>query len=104
MTDRFEMTSVVRLRAEFKTPKTAIPPSVLIDPTTVTLRIQRPDKTIENRTFGASGIDKDAVGKYSAALELLQEGTYYWRWTGSNGPTSVGVEQGVLDSVREPNF
>lgn len=104
MADKFQMNSVVRLRAVFRTPKTATPPSELIDPTSVTLRIQLPDKTVENRTYGVSGIDKDDVGLYSATLPLDQEGTYYWRWTGANGLTSVGVESGVLDSVREPNF
>ncbi len=104
MPDRYEMNSVVRLVGEFRTPKTAVPPSVLIDPALVTLRIRKPDLTVETRTYGVSGIDRDGTGMYSGSLALDQEGTYYWRWTGATGATAVGAQSGVLDSVREPNF
>ena len=104
MTDRFEMNSVVKLRGEFRTPKTASPPNALIDPSVVTLTIRKPDKTTVTWTYGVANIERISLGLFSAALVLDQEGTYYWRWTGSIGADSVGVTSGVLDSIREPNF
>lgn len=105
MADRFEMGSVVTLRGEFRTPKTAVPANALIDPTIVTLRVQAPDKIVTVYTFGTDPeVIQDSTGKYSFPLLLAQEGTYYWRWKGDNGPSAIGVVTGTLDSRREPNF
>jgi hypothetical protein len=104
MADRYEFGSIVTLKGEFRTPKSAVPSNTLIDPTTVTLRIQQPDKTVVTRTYGVSGIDKVDVGIYTSKLTLNQEGTYYWRWTGSNGADATGVVSGLFDSRQEPNF
>jgi hypothetical protein len=102
--EEFEKDSVVKLRGQFKTPKDATPPNTPVDPATVTLTIRRPDKTIEVRTFGVDAITKDSTGIYSSLLTLAQEGTYHWRWQGSNGGTSVGVLSGLFDSVRRTDF
>lgn len=101
---RFEMGMAVKLVADFKTPKTATPPSTLIDPTSITLTIQRPDKTLDTRVYGVGAITKTAVGKYFATLLLSQDGTYRWRWLATNGSDVVGVKSGSFDSYREPNF
>lgn len=94
----------MKIRGEFRTPKTAVPPSELIDPAIVTLTIMRPDKTTETRTYGVSGIDRTDIGKYTSLLTLAQEGTYHWRFKGDNGPAAIGLAVGTLDSVREPDF
>ena len=104
MADIFQKNSVIRLRAEFKTPKTAVPPNSYTDPATVILSVMSPDKTVTTYTYGVSGVDKDDVGKYSALVTLDQEGTYHWRWVGSNGSVSAGVAVGQFDSRMEPNF
>lgn len=101
---RFERGEVVRLRVEFRTPKTAVPANVLIDPVTVTLVIREPSGTSTTYLYGDSSIDKDGVGLYSFPLSLDSDGTYHWRWEGANSPTVKGVISGVLDSVRNPNF
>ncbi len=101
---RFERGEVVRLRAEFRTPKTAIPASVLIDPSIVRLVIRTPAGVSTTYLYGDSGIDHDGTGLYSFPLSLDLDGTYHWRWEGDNGPTSKGVISGDLDSVRNPNF
>ena len=104
MVDRFQMGETVRLSAQFKTPKTASPPSELFDPTLVSLRIKYPDKTVQTFVFGTDAeVETEGVGLYFSRLSLDQEGTYYWRWTGSS-ITSSGVQSGVFDSIREPNF
>ena len=102
--ERYQYGESVDVFGDFKTSKKATPPSQYVDPATVTLTIRRPDKTVETRTYGVSGIDKLETGKYKATIALTQEGTYHWRWKGDNGPTQAGVKTGSFDSVREPDF
>ena len=102
--DRFVMGSVVKLTVNFKTPKTATPANTLVDPATVTIAIRRPDKTTVNKTYGVDDITKVSTGVYQYLVTLDQEGTYYWKWSGSNGSESAGVQTGVFDSMRSPNF
>lgn len=101
---RFEMGSTVKVRAVFKTPKTASPPSVPIDPTALTLTIRRPDKTTETRVYGVDAIDRIDTGQFTAPIVLSQDGTYHWRWSAENGPTASGVKSGQFDSYRAENF
>jgi hypothetical protein len=101
---RFELGSVIRLVALFKTPKTAVPPSEYIDPANITLTIRNPDLTVETRTYGVSGIDRTDTGKYAASITLAQEGTYKWRWEAQNGADQAGVKSGTFDSISESDF
>ena len=101
---RLERGKTVRLRGEFRTPKTAIPANQLIDPVTVNLVIRAPDASVTTHVYGASAIVKDETGKYSFPLSLDLDGTYHWRWEGINSATVKGVISGELDSVRNPNF
>jgi hypothetical protein len=104
--DRFEKGEVVKVRGEFRTPKTAlVNPNALIDPDIVTLVVRNPDKTVVTHQYGVGpAITRDATGKYWASIALTQEGTYRWRWTGDSGGDATGVSSGVFDSVQEPNF
>lgn len=102
--DRFELGSSVEVHADFKTNKKTVPPSQYIDPATITLVIRRPDKSIETRTYGVSGISKLDIGKYMAIIVLAQEGSYHWRFTGSSGSNQTGVKSGQFESIRETNF
>lgn len=101
---RFELGSTVKVRVDVKTPKTATPPNILIDPTTLTLTIRRPDKTTETRVYGVGDIERTDVGKYVAPISLTQEGTYHWRFVADNGPEQIGVRSGSFDSYRDQNF
>ncbi len=101
---RFERGETVKLRVEFRTPKTAIPANVLIDPSTVSLTILRPGGVSTTYLYGDSDIDRDDTGLYLFPLSLDVDGTYHWRWEGANGPTIKGVASGELDSVRNPNY
>lgn len=102
--NRFETGSVVKIRGDFKTPKSATPPNTLIDPTSVSITIRRPDKTTETRVYGVGDIDRIDVGRYLAPVALSLEGTYHWRWYAANGSDEIGVKSGQFDSYREPNF
>jgi hypothetical protein len=99
----FEMGGNVTLRGEFRTPKTASPPSQLIDPAAVTLTFQKPDKTSVIRTYGIDDVTRVSAGIYTSIVVLDQEGTYHWRWRGANG-AEAGVASGQFDSTRESNF
>lgn len=100
----FETGSNVRIRGTFRTPKDAVPPSALLDPSIVTLTIRRPDRTLDERVYGVGPeIEHPSTGIYESILSLLQQGTYHWRWRGENG-VEAGVITGELDSVSEPNF
>jgi hypothetical protein len=101
---RFERGETVKLRAVFRTPKTAVPPSTLIDPVTVSLTIRLPTGVSTTYLYGDSAIVKDETGKYSFPLSLDIDGTYHWRWEGANSLTVKGVVSGTLDSARNPNF
>lgn len=101
---KFETGSNVRIRGTFRTPKDAVPPSALLDPSIVTLTIRRPDKTVEERIYGVGPeIVHPSTGIYESVLTLSQQGTYHWRWRGENG-IEAGVITGELDSRLEPNF
>ena len=103
--DRFQKGEVVKVRGEFRTPKTAlINPNVLIDPDEITLLIKKPDQTTTTLTYAAEQVVRDDTGKYSAFVELTQEGTYHYRWVGDSGGAATGVSTGLFDSVMEPNF
>lgn len=104
--DRFQKGEVVKIRGEFRTPKTAlINPNTLIDPDSVTLVVRNPDLTVVTFTYGVgTEITRDDTGKYWASVELAQEGTYRYRWTGDSGGDATGVSSGFFDSMQEPNF
>ena len=104
--DRFQKGEVVKVRGEFRTPKTAtVNPNTLTDPDVVSLQIQSPDKVILTLVYGVgSDITRDDTGKYWASVELTQEGTYHYRWTGDSGGDATGISAGLFDSVQEPNF
>jgi hypothetical protein len=104
--NRFQKGEVVKARVEFRTPKTAlVNPDTPTDPDVVTLAIRRPDKTVVTLTYGVGAdITRDDTGKYWASVELTQEGTYHYRWTGDSGGDATGISAGLFDSVQEPNF
>lgn len=102
--ERFAKGSVVTLGITFKTPATATPANELTDPLTITLSIQKPDKTITLRTYGDLSITKTSTGIYTSNVTLDQEGTYHWRWYGANGATAAGAATGSFDSTWEPNI
>lgn len=104
--DKFEKGEVVKVHGEFRTPKTAlVNPGTLIDPDIVTLQVRKPDLTVTTLTYGVGNeITRVEMGKYLASIELTQEGTYRYRWTGDSGGDATGVSSGVFDSVQEPNF
>lgn len=56
---------------------------VFTDPTTVTLTVQKPDRTETTYTYGAGEITKDSLGHFSKQIEPATLGTYIYKWKGT---------------------
>jgi hypothetical protein len=73
--------------------------TVNTDPTTVTLRIRRPDGTVEVFTYAAAQITKDATGSFFKDYTPPAIGRYSYRWEGTG--TVKAADEGqfkVLES------
>lgn len=55
----------------------------LADPTEVTLRLKRPNGTLEVRTFSAAEITREGVGTYYVILDGEEAGEWGYRWEAS---------------------
>lgn len=74
-----------------------------VNPTSVSLIIQNPDKTVTTVAAGSPSITNPSTGQFVYNLALSQIGTYSWRWTGSSG-TNVIVLAAQLISKQDPKF
>ena len=82
--------SNVRFSVEFRTP----PAGPLVDPTTVTFLIRRPDTGVVTTwtTIPVVGtIVKDSTGKYHADFTCDFPGEWYYRWEGAG--TYIGANE-----------
>jgi hypothetical protein len=80
--------SNVRFSVEFRTP----PAGPLVDPTTVTFKIRRPDtNVVVTYTYPPVGnIIKDSTGKYHADYTCDFPGEWYYRWEGAGAYIGAG--------------
>jgi len=60
--------------------------SALIDPTTVTLKVQLPDNT--QITYSGTVVH-DSLGKYHQDFTVTEAGTYLFRWDGEGGVSAL---------------
>lgn len=67
--------------------------SVAVDPTTVAIKIKKPDETVATYSYPAS-ITKSAVGSYAYSLDLTTAGTWWYRWY-STGVGQTAVEGSI---------
>lgn len=77
--------------------------TIPVNPTSVSLVIQNPDKTVTTVASGSPSITNPATGQFVYNLALSQIGTYSWRYTGASG-TNVIVLAGQLISKQDPKF
>lgn len=73
----------VRLEAEFKVKHPTTGVYELTDPTTVTLKIMAPDKTVTTYTYAAGEITRLSVGKYRKDYEPTTAGEWKYRYIGT---------------------
>jgi uncharacterized protein YfaS (alpha-2-macroglobulin family) len=64
---------------------------VATDPSTVTLKVQAPDGTVDTYTYGASQVTKSSTGNYYKDVDVDQVGTWDFRFEGTG--TCVAVEE-----------
>lgn len=75
MANTYDIGDVVRIYGAFS--QASIP----IDPSTVTLQVAAPDATSVTYTYAGATIVKDSVGNYHVDIDILQRGTYRYRWS-----------------------
>jgi hypothetical protein len=63
------------------------------DPTTVTLLVEKPDKTQTTYTYSAS-ITKSSTGVYTKQVTLDQRGIWRYVWTGTG--TVIAAAEGTV--------
>ena len=59
------------------------------DPTTVSLLVEKPDKTQTTYTYAGSTITKSTTGVYTKAVALDQRGIWRYVWTGTGACASA---------------
>jgi hypothetical protein len=77
-----------KFRCEFRVDGT------LTDPTTVTLKLYRPNGTTDTYTYGGGTITKDSTGIFSKVYTLSSEGTWRWKWEGTG--TAAAARAGTI--------
>lgn len=70
-----------------------------VDPTSVTSSYRTPDGS----SYSATATNP-SVGRYEFVLELLQEGTYWWKFVGSTPPDAKVVIKGTVESESRVDF
>jgi hypothetical protein len=73
---------VARLRASFTQGGDAV------DPTTATITVRKPDKTVE--AYTGSQLKKESTGVYRVDVVLDQAGTWRWRVDGTGRAQGAG--------------
>lgn len=68
--------------------------NVATDPTTISLLVEKPDKTQTTYTFAGSTITKDSTGNYSKQVTLDQRGIWRYVWTGTG--TCIASAEGTV--------
>jgi hypothetical protein len=70
------------------------------DPTTVTLQVKDPTKTMTSYTYALAQVVKDSVGNYHYDVTPTVSGTWFYGWT-STGTAAADAEAffTVLPSV-----
>jgi hypothetical protein len=64
--------------------------SVLVDPSTVTLKVQLPNGTTSSYTYASGNVIKDATGTYYYDFLPTSQGNYVYRWEGTGNAIASG--------------
>lgn len=86
--DTFELGSLVRIGPETFTDLSG----ALVDPTTVSLSVKKPDGTIDGPfTFAGAQVVKESVGIYHFDYTPATRGHYLYRWISTGAGQAAGV-------------
>lgn len=64
------------------------------DPTTVTLKLRKPDGVLQSETYNPGNIVKSSVGNYYFDVTVDVMGYWHYRWEGD----------GTIEAVQEKSF
>jgi hypothetical protein len=90
MSRTFEQGEEVIFEATFYSDRLKTTP---VDPSGVTLEIQKPDGTIESAVVATNGARPANVGKYISYYTVDDYGIYDWRWETGN---PLFIRQGTI--------
>lgn len=65
-----------------------------MDPSTITLKVVRPDATSQSYTYAGGTVVKDSTGNYHVDVAPAISGTYKYRWSSSG--TGAAAEEGTF--------
>jgi len=85
MASTYDIGDVTHIFATFTT-------TVDVDPGTVALVLELPDRTVTTYTYAGGTVTKDSVGHYSKDVALTVAGTHQYRWTSTG--TGAGSAEG----------
>lgn len=74
MANTYDVGDVVHLTSEFT--QNDVP----FDPSTVSLKVTRPDGTQASYSYAGSTVTKDSTGNYHVDIAITMRGTYRYRW------------------------
>lgn len=85
MAHTYDVGDVVRIFSNFKQG------GVGVDPSTVTLKVTKPDATSQSYTYAGATVTKDGVGQYHVDIAPSIKGTYQYRWSSTG--TGAAAEE-----------
>ena len=82
----YDIGDVVRIYSNFTQA------AVAIDPSTVTMKLVKPDATTQSYTYAGATVIKDSTGNYRVDVAPAFNGTYKYRWSSTG--TGAAAEEG----------
>lgn len=91
MSSLYDIDDVAELGATFRDAST----NALVDPTTLTMTVKRPDGTVTIYTYGTSAeVSRTSLGLYRALIPLTAAGDWGYRWKSTG--SGAGAQEGSL--------
>ena len=70
-----------------------------VDPTSVVLKVKKPDNTVTTYTYGVSAdVVRSDEGRYYILVSITVAGAWYYRWE-TTGP-GQGAEEGAFTALK----
>lgn len=90
----YDKGDLVRLTATFRDSANA-----LVDPSTVTLKIHKPDGSTIIRTYAGATITRSSLGVFYSDLNCDFAGTVYYRWEGAGAAQAAGQSSFFVEDL-----
>ncbi len=78
---------------------TRLSDDVVLDPTTVTVRVKTPSGAERSYVYGTdAGVIRDSLGNFHFDLDLTESGDWYYRWIGTGA--CVAASEATIDVAK----